>query len=321
MKAPWSLNLQTPLGLIPRPRRLLFAFAAITAILAAFLLSWPQIAAADTKPTIKFSYYSSELEEDSQRHLYINIDPPLENASTAMIIVLTESEVRETLSGDSRAADMGYTKTGYAQRNVDYTIPSSVDLPAGEKSVGFQFTILSDEIVEGEEIFILKLVEFDGSPYTVTSDVNYSRTRVLVVDDEAPVLPENLGVTMSIGSTQTDTGLSSKVTIKGDCPPVGGLKIQMKRPNESWPEGPGAGSHSWPGGSTDNSGYSMNEVAGCGGETGEISVDGIAPGEEWDVRAYVWQPDTPNAISTAAASGFSQVYRVVGWVCPAQPRG
>ena len=319
--AHWSTNVQTPLGIITRLRRLLFTLAAITALLAALLLSWTQIAAADTKPTIKFSYYSSELEEDSQRHLYININPPLESASTALIIVLTESEVRETLSGDSRAADMGYTNTGYAERNVDYTIPSSVDLPAGEKSVGFQFTVLGDEIVEGEEIFILKLVEFDGSPYTVTSDVNYSRTRVLVVDDEAPVLPDNLGVTMSIGGTQTDTGLSSKVTIKGDCPPAGGLRVQMKRPNESWPEGPGNGSHVWPGGSTDDSIYSMNEITGCRGETGEISVDGIAPGEEWDVRAYVWQSDTPNAISTAAASEFSQVYRVIGWGVPSPAEG
>ena len=336
MEDPWSTDAQTAassglygpqragrVGVMarfaPRWSLTLAALGALTALAALFLSEMP--AAADAKPTIKFSYYSSELEEDSQRHLHININPPLENASTAMIIVLTESEVQKTLSGDTRAADYGYTGAGYAKRNADYTIPSSVDLPAGEKSVSFQFTILSDEIVEGEEIFILKLVEFDGSPYAVDSDINYSRTRVLIVDDEAPVLPDNLGVTMSIGSVQTNAGLSSKVTIKGDCPPVGGLRVHMKRPNESWAEGPGNGSNVWPGDSADNSSYSMNEITGCGGETGEISVDGIAPGEEWDVRAYVWQPDTPNAISVAAASGFSQVYRVVGWGVPSRAEG
>ncbi len=288
------------------------------AILGVFLLFWPQGAAADTKPALKFSWYSIEVEEDSERYLHINISPPLEEESSALIVVLNKSEAQETLAGDTQAADMGYTDAGYAERDVDYTVPGSVTLPAGKGRVDFQFTTLADEIVEGEEVFILKLVEYDGSPYTVDSNDSYSKTRVLVVDDEAPVLPDNLSVTLSPGAAQTATGLSSKVTIKGDCPPVGGLKVHMKRADQSWAGEQRTGSNVWPGSSTGNGDYSMNEIMGCNGKTGEISVDGIAPGEGWDLRAYVWQPDTPNAISVAAASEFSQVYRVVGWGVPTQ---
>ena len=309
-------------GILARPaRQYILSLAVLAAILGVFLLSWPQIAAADAKPTLKFSSYSDELEEDSQRQLTVNMNPPLENESSVLILVLNESEVQEALAGDTRAADMGYTNVGYAERNVDYSVPASVQLPAGAASVSFQLTILGDEIVEGEEIFILKLVGYDGSPYAVDSDDNYNKTRVLVVDDEAPVLPDNLGVTLSPGAAQTDTGLSSKVTIKGDCPPVGGLKVHMKRAHESWAGEGRTGSNVWPGGSNDNGDYSMNEIMDCNGKTGEISVDGIAPGEEWDVRAYVWQPDTPNAISVAAASEFSQVYHVVGWSVPSPAEG
>ncbi len=309
-------------GILARPaRQYILSLAVLAAILGVFLLSWPQGAAADAKPVLKFSSYSNELAEDSQRQLTIKIDPPLEDDSTALIVVLNESEVQEALAGDTRAADMGYTNVGYAERNVDYSVPASVHLPAGAASVAFQLTILGDKIVEGEEIFILKLVDYDDFPYTVVSDNSYNKTRVLVVDDEAPVLPDNLGVTLSRGAAQTDSGLSSKVTIKGDCPPAGGLKVHMKRADESWAGEGRTGSNVWPGGSNDNGDFSMNEIKDCNGKTGEISVDGIAPGEKWDVRAYVWQPDTPNAISVAAASEFSQVFRVVGWGVPSQAEG
>ena len=341
MEDPWSIDAQTAAGPgLNGPRgagrtgvmarfapRWFLPLAVMGAILGILLLSWQQSAAADTKPTLKFSYYSSEVEEsteseeNTQRHLYININPPLEEESSALLVVLNESEVQETLAGDTRAADMGYTGAGYAQRNVDYSVPASVELPAEAGSVALQFTIIDDEIVEGEEIFILKLVEYDGSPYTVDSDDSYNKTRVLVVDDEAPVLPDNLSVTLSRGAKQTDAGLSSKVTIKGDCPPAGGLKVQMKRADESWAVEARNGSNVWPGSAADNSDYSLNEIKDCDGETGEISVDGIAPGEAWDVRTYVWQPDTPNAISVAAASEFSHVYRVVGWGVPSLAEG
>ncbi len=309
-------------GILARPaRQYILSLAVLAAILGVFLLSWPQDAAADAKPELKFSSYSDELEEDSQRQLTIKIDPPLENESSALIAVLNESEVQEALAGDTRAADMGYTNVGYAERNVDYSVPVAVYLPAGAASVAFQLTILGDEIVEGEELFILKLVAYDGSPYTVVSDNSYNKTRVLVVDDEAPVLPGNLGVTLSPGAAQTGTGLSSKVTIKGDCPPAGGLKVHMKRADESWTGEGRTGTNVWPGSAAGNGDYSMNEIKECNGKTGEISVDGIASGEEWDLRAYVWQPDTPNSISVAAASEFSQVYRVVGWGVPSQADG
>ena len=63
----------------------------------------------------------------------------------------------------------------------------------------------------------------------------------------------------------------------------------------------------------------MLEYQECGSsdqpQTSEIVVDVIPPGEEWDVRVYVWRA------SDSQASDFSQVYRVVGWTVPEQPTG
>ena len=41
-------------------------------------------------------------------------------------------------------------------------------------------------------------------------------------------LPDNLSLTVSKGGMTTDTGLSTKFTISGDCPPNGGgFRFQM----------------------------------------------------------------------------------------------
>ena len=251
MKTPWSTNVQTPLGIITRPRLLLFTLSAITALLAALLLSGPQIAAADTKPTIGFQSYLTTVGEDSgsgKVNVVIRINPPLQQSASAVIFVAEDSEIENSLAGDTWAEEGGYADAGYAEVNVDFSTPVAVTLPAGKKAVSFNVNILSDQILEGQEIFILNLVEYTGAPFTVGSNDNQSYVRILILDDEAPALPDNLTFTVSKGNMTTPTGPSSKVTIKGDCPQVGSLKVQMKRPNESWAEGPGTGSNVWPGG-------------------------------------------------------------------------
>ena len=129
-------------------------------------------------------------------------------------------------------------------------------------------------------------------------------------------LPDNLSVTVSKGGMTTPTGGSSKVTITGDCPPNGGgLRFQMKPSDIEWPTQDRGSNHLvWPRGVPDSSGnYPITELRECTGEVSKISVDGVAPGEKWDVRVYVWKVDT--------ASDFSGVYHLFGWTVPDTPSG
>ena len=103
-------------------------------------------------------------------------------------------------------------------------------------------------------------------------------------------------------------------TVDGDCPPNGGVLIlQMKRPTEEWPEEGLTSYHVAP--------LGMSMYAG-GCPTPDLphlhrkfDVDGIAPGEEWDVRVYAWRIDDDKT------SDDSRVYRVVGWTVPGAPTG
>ena len=145
-------------------------------------------------------------------------------------------------------------------------------------------------------------------------------------DDTPVTLPDNLSVTVSKGNMTTPTGTSSKVTITGDCPPNGGgFRFQMKRSNIAWPtEDPTIHHETWPGPTPAHSqGYPVSELRECGArdwlQTSEVSVDGISPGEEWDVRVYARRAEATD--SSPAYSGFSQVHRVVGWTVPGAPTG
>ena len=139
-------------------------------------------------------------------------------------------------------------------------------------------------------------------------------------DDNSVTLPDNLSVTVSKGSLNTDTGLSTKFTIGGDCPPNGGgFRFQMVRAGTPWPaEGTDLSMSYWPtdAPSSDNH-FEVLELRECGSPdwrvTSEIAVDVISPGEKWEVRVYVWRG--------GSASDFSQVYYVIGWSVPSAPAG
>ena len=145
-------------------------------------------------------------------------------------------------------------------------------------------------------------------------------------DATSVTLPDNLSVTVSRGNITTPTGTSSKVTITGDCPPNGGgFRFQMKRSNIAWPtEDPTTHHETWPGPNPAHSqGYPISEFRECGAsdwpQTSQVSVDGISPGEKWDVRVYARRAEASDA--SPAYSEFSQVYRVVGWTVPGAPTG
>ena len=133
-------------------------------------------------------------------------------------------------------------------------------------------------------------------------------------DDNPVTLPDNLSVTMAKGDKTTATGPSTMFTVDGDCPPNGGvLMLQMKRPNEEWPAQGLTSYHVAP------LGMSMY-AGGCPTPAlphlhKKFDVDGIAPGEEWDVRVYAWRIDDNKT------SDDSQVYRIVGWTVPGAPTG
>ena len=133
-------------------------------------------------------------------------------------------------------------------------------------------------------------------------------------------LPDNLSVTVSKGGLITPTGLSTKFTIGGDCPPNGGgFRFQMVRAGTPWPaEGTDLSASYWPADvpSSDNH-FEVLELRECGKPywpaTSQIAVDVISPGEKWEVRVYVWRG--------GSASDFSQVYYVIGWSVPETPAG
>ena len=94
-------------------------------------------------------------------------------------------------------------------------------------------------------------------------------------------LPENLSVTMSKGDYMTDTGLTTVVTVSGDCPPNGGgLRVHVKRAGEEWSTEDTVMQNAIPPEAT------MNLTMTCGDpdgdrdllEVSELSVDVIAPG-------------------------------------------
>ena len=168
-------------------------------------------------------------------------------------------------------------------------------LPAAVLSALIALTVFSLSVAPGAAS---ETSASDGTlaDYTPTGDTG---------DDDTPVtLPDNLSATVSKGETTTDTGPSSKVTIAGDCPPDGGgLRLHMKKAGQDWPLEEPTEYH-----------IGILEVSatfGCGeSEISEISVDGIAPAEEWDLRVYAWRDGN--------ASDF-KVYNVVGWSVPGAP--
>lgn len=138
----------------------------------------------------------------------------------------------------------------------------------------------------------------------------------LYAEANPATLPDNLSFTVSKGSMTTDLGpsTSTRVTIAGDCPPNGGgLRFHVTRAGMAWPAEAATSDHKLP----DALGYSQTRDCGDIGsrEITAVSVDGIDPGEKWEMRVYVWRS------SDGEASDFSQVYYVIGWRVPETPAG
>ena len=133
-------------------------------------------------PTVGFSAASYErigttaITEGTHTHatVTLNIDPVLSVASSVTLRAVTDDDAHT------------------AEAN-DYTLPTSVTLPANSATATFQVAMTDDSLAEFKDVVVIALAAVANAPYTL--DANASRATVSITDNDV--------VTLSFSSTET----------------------------------------------------------------------------------------------------------------------
>ena len=120
-------------------------------------------------------------------------------------IVDTELTIQPALSQESTVSLS--VKAGGTASSSDYSVPSSLTLPAGETEVKLNITVVNDSDVESEETFTIVLSAIQSAPYTVSSS---SGEIVVTIQDDDISAPTSL--TVSAGTGKLDLSWAAPAT-------------------------------------------------------------------------------------------------------------
>ena len=169
-------------------RSTLLLLAAALLAMAVFFVHDSPPAAAQQSTVIGFSAAtydrigSGPLTEGTHDHatITLNISPVLTTASSVTLRALT---------GDSAHT---------AEAN-DYTLPTTVTLPANSATATFQVALTDDALAEFKDVVVMRLEAVANAPYTL--DANASRATVVITDNDVVTLSFSAQETAADGYT------------------------------------------------------------------------------------------------------------------------
>ena len=149
--------------------------------------------------------------------LSINPDPANLNdgGSTATI-----TAVIDTFSGQDVTINLAFS--GTATEGLDYTVPNSITIPAGQLSADITLTTVEDFMVEGDETIVVDIDSVVNGLESGNEQVNAT-----IIDDDT----SGITVTPTTGLTTTEAGDTTQFTVVLDSQPSNDVVVSFTSDN------------------------------------------------------------------------------------------